>query len=1115
MTSHQLFPSDRLRSLFGALAELDFAAREQQLAEVRVSEPALAEQLQQLLAEHDEPLGILQIGAGLGSAFATQAEGTPTPERIGPYRIREKIGQGGMGIVYLGEQVAPDRLVAIKALRPGLLTELTQRRFAQEVQVMGLLDHPGIAKIYEAGESDLGSGPQGYFAMEYVVGRDLRQAAVDLDINQRLELLARIADALDHAHENGIVHRDIKPENVLVTERGASDVVGQPKLLDFGIARAEAAGQATLTGHGAILGTLSYMSPEQMTAGLVSSASDIYALGVVTYEIISGGLPFDLRSRTLTESAKIVQYAYPPPLRRCDPVLPRDLDVVVRTAMAKEPEMRYSSAAQLADDLRRVAANEAILARPQTTWYRLHKFARRNRALAFCVAVIALMLVVGTGITLTLAAEASDNADDAALRGYAGKALAASTRLRRDPYTAESLMRSTDARYRGFEARLVMAALDTAEELWELDPASLGCVAYQSNGRALVARVVGNDVVVADFASREERGRIRVSSPIGYLAMSHDATRLAIGCDRREGHCRRLLVTTVAGERLFDESNDSYQVEDLAFSPDNRYLLSRQRSATNAVLWVDIKNRSWREFYAASKESSKRLKIQPDSKNYAFDKALRDLATGEETGHTWALSIYSRSPDGRFVAGALSNARDVKLLEVKTAKQRPLASHRGRIWVLDWSRDSKFLMSASDKSSSITVTDVVMRRSVAEHHVVWKREPRIHPKGESLLAVTDRGIEQLPALRSGRVIGRNRGTLMAVAFTLDGELVVTCDAVGRFRVWSPDDGKLLFKTKDLGKSKHRKGVTNQPEGVAFSADGLRVYCTSRFKQQFGIDLATGEQWAVPRERMNLDADDSLWRELAPGAKLAPGWTTSIDGRFVTHSAVDDHEFYWHMDPTVMSHSFGKERRKPLNLGRAYERAVEECDRQGAYGDVARTISQGSSRNFISCAFGPQSRYLASGHSNGLVLVHDVETGERVQLIDAHLGTVMAIAWTDDARLITSGVDGQISIWEPFSGERLAVFDGHERSVRSISMSPDGSRFATAGDDGTVRIWDTVPLWQRRRELARVRALEPKMLARVEHELAAGDRSSALRSVWLDERLSLSERRAARRLLLRR
>jgi len=348
----------------------------------------------------------------------TQSPATPGPAPrllppcIGAYRILGLIGEGGMGTVYEALQEKPERKVALKVIKPGVISADALRRFDQETRLLGKLHHAGIAQIYEAGTADAGQGPQPYFAMEWIQGETLRGHAerAHFGVRDKLALMARICDAVHHAHQKAIIHRDLKPGNILIDE------TGQPKILDFGVARAtDADRQATLhTTAGEIVGTLPYMSPEQVSADPsdLDIRSDVYALGVILYELLAGKRPYEVRG-TLAEAVRTVAEVEPTPLRTLDRAFRGDVDTIVGKALAKEKDRRYASAAELAADIRRYLDDEPILARPASATYQLAKFARRNKVLVGAVMVVFLALAGGVLTTSLQAARARREAHKA------------------------------------------------------------------------------------------------------------------------------------------------------------------------------------------------------------------------------------------------------------------------------------------------------------------------------------------------------------------------------------------------------------------------------------------------------------------------------------------------------------------------------------------------------------------------------------------------------------------------------------------------------------------------------------------------------------------------------
>ena len=313
-----------------------------------------------------------------------------------------------MGTVYEAEQDNPRRTVALKVIRPGLVSPELLKRFSHEAQILARLQHPGIAQVYEAG---MGEDGQPFFAMEFIRGMPLDEYARSrgLDAAARLELLARVCDAVQHAHEKGVIHRDLKPGNILVDE------TGQPKVLDFGVAHVTAADlltSASRTQAGQLLGTLSYMSPEQIAAdpaGL-DGRSDVYTLGVILFELLAHRLPYQLDQLPVHEVARVIREQEPSRLGSIDTLYRGDVEIIVAKALEKDKTRRYASAGDLASDIRRYLRGEAILARPASALYQLRKFARRNRALVAGVSGIFAALLVGTVVSIVFALRAAENA---------------------------------------------------------------------------------------------------------------------------------------------------------------------------------------------------------------------------------------------------------------------------------------------------------------------------------------------------------------------------------------------------------------------------------------------------------------------------------------------------------------------------------------------------------------------------------------------------------------------------------------------------------------------------------------------------------------------------------
>ncbi len=330
-----------------------------------------------------------------------ESTASPVPERIGPYRILSELGQGGMGRVFLAEQQEPQRQVALKVLSstgPDL-----ERRFRRESQVLAALEHPNIARLYDAGVATVGAVNVPYLAMAYVDGPTLTDYAEQqsLDTRQRMALIGKIARAVHFAHTRGVIHRDLKPANILVDARG------EPRILDFGVARVVTEDSATRVTHaGEIIGTVPYMSWEQLV-GDTSQAdprSDVYSLGVIAYELLAGHLPYEgLESGTLVTALELLSRATPRRVSANQPAARGDLETLVHKAIARDVDQRYQSAAELADDIDRLLDRRPIQARPPSIGYVTGLFVRRHKLAAGAALAIVLSLVVATAVSVRFA----------------------------------------------------------------------------------------------------------------------------------------------------------------------------------------------------------------------------------------------------------------------------------------------------------------------------------------------------------------------------------------------------------------------------------------------------------------------------------------------------------------------------------------------------------------------------------------------------------------------------------------------------------------------------------------------------------------------------------------
>src|SRR5579871_3904355 len=398
-------------------------------------EPKALHRILELLNAHFQESSFLESPAvAPGATIDTPAEEPGT--LIGPYKLLEQIGEGGMGLVFMAEQTRPlRRRVALKVIKPGMDTRQVVVRFEAERQALALMDHPNIAKIHDAGTTESG---RPYFVMELVRGVPITEFCDQrrFTTRQRLELFVTVCQAVQHAHQKGIIHRDLKPSNVLVT---LHDVIAVPKIIDFGIAKAttQPLTERTLfTNFAQMMGTPLYMSPEQaeMNGLDVDTRSDVYALGVLLYELLTGTTPFEsqtLKKVGLDEMRRMIRDEEPPtPSQRLDTlaaqvcetvserrgvdgrrlgqVLRGELDWIVMKALEKDRDRRYESASAFAADMQRYLNEEPVDACPPSAGYRLRKYARRNRRILLPLITIPTVLAAATVVSIWQLARATE-----------------------------------------------------------------------------------------------------------------------------------------------------------------------------------------------------------------------------------------------------------------------------------------------------------------------------------------------------------------------------------------------------------------------------------------------------------------------------------------------------------------------------------------------------------------------------------------------------------------------------------------------------------------------------------------------------------------------------------
>jgi WD40 repeat protein len=690
----------RIGELLDRVRTMDREEREAFLADACGADSELLEEVLSLVRAREDMGDWLEEPAAAELGLPTSspdflAEGDP----IGGYEILGVIDSGGSGTVYEALQPSPHRKVALKVMRIDLASESAQSRFREEAEILARLKHPGIAHVYDAGVEETPNCSVPYFAMEYVEGARTVVAHAEeagLGTRDRLELVARVCDAVHHGHQRGVIHCDVKPGNVLV------DGSGDPKVIDFGVARLAGSGDAP---DRRLAGTLGYMSPELSEPGCRDPdvRTDVYALGVLLYEMLTGRLPHDVSGLTVAEALVKVREEEPLPVSVHDRSLRGDVEAIVHKAIAEERAARYASAAALADDLRRHLAGLPVEARDPGLLYLVGKLARRHRATAITLAALLIVVVASAVVGGWLAIERNRQRRSAEFEAYVANISAASSALRVDDVAeARRCLSRCPDQLRNWEWRHLNRRLDASLRTitWPDHSIRAGAVSPDGTLVAAAGEILGKNLEIRVWraGSAEPLYTMPGSIQAYAVAFSPDSQSLVVGY--RDG--RLEIRDAGTGELSVGLEGHGDVVNAIDFDPEGARFATASSDAT-VRLW----RRDSGELLCTLKGHEDRV---ISTAFHPFEDVIasggRDgtirlwrAATGEVLatldGHEGSVEGVAFSPDGRRL---VSGSRDhsVRLWDVEAGSEIAVRrSHRENVRSVAFSPDGSVFASAS------------------------------------------------------------------------------------------------------------------------------------------------------------------------------------------------------------------------------------------------------------------------------------------------------------------------------------------------------------------------------------------------------------------------------------
>jgi WD40 repeat protein len=934
-----------------------------------------------------------------------------------------------MGVVYHARQIPLDRESALKMILAGAHADSDKTaRFLAEAKAFARLTHPNVVQIYSLGE--VNGLP--FLELEYVDGGSLdRFNGGELwEARRAARLVETLSRAIAEAHRRDLIHRDLKPSNILMTRQGV------PKIADFGLVKALDDG-GRLTTPGEILGTASYMAPEQASGRIdVGPQADIHALGAILYELVTGRPPF--RGPSTTATLDQVRLAEPVPPCRLVPNLPRDLETIILECLQKEPGRRYQTAIELADDLARFREGRTILARPATLWERGWRWCRRNPMVASLAGLVfALLALLAMGASAAAYRESEERRQAQILA--ARTSITAGTSRVTEGEIFEGLLWFTEAlkldgagspREMVHRMRLgaILEHVPTLRRMW-FHAGIVNVAAFSPDGRFVLTagadgiaylwdtdtgQAVGPPVVhrgpitSASFSPDGSRfvtagvdGIAQILSTATGLAscpaLSHDDTINAIAFSP-DGH----LVATAGSDgtvRIWDVETGQpvhspfslgAAVRHVAFSPDGRLVAAAVVNGSAKVWNVETGEPELAIGGQVTRNGARRVRFSPDSRRLVIaglhgPVCVIDVATGDpiepwiEVASTWRYLDYSPNGSRLVIAGSDGS---VGIFDAATGKPTgPILPHYDRVWEATFSTDGRLLITTTEGGST-RVWDAETGRPLIPplKHNGRVHPAMVHPDGHRIITAGTDGAARIWEARPDSKSPIPEIPRLQTAHNLAGELAQV-DAAWRILP-------------------HRKSVRQ----ITLSSEGRLIATASEDHTAQIWNAETGDPISAPLEH--------------PGAVGCVAF--SPDGRLLATGCADGSIRFW----------------------------------DARTGQSAGPPLQQEGQAIYEIAFSPDGRLLVSGNARGVVRVWDVAAGIPTGIMVTHQGKIQTVAFSPDGQqLLTASVDRTARIWDPRTGAAVSGPFRHVQEIQRAGFSPDGQHIVTASDDGTAQVWD--------------------------------------------------------------